>query len=221
MRKFAIIVAAGSGTRMGNETPKQFLLLRGKPILYYSLRAFLDAYDDLEIILVLPEAHIEAGKEIAQSTGAQQRIQFTSGGDTRYQSVKNGLSLVKHPSIVFVHDGVRCMVSQELIRRCYITAAEKGNAIPAVTAAESIRIESTDKNESIDRRQVKIIQTPQTFHSELLRAAFEQNYEENFTDEAAVVEKSGIRIHLVEGDLSNIKITLPADLLLAEHLLPS
>jgi 2-C-methyl-D-erythritol 4-phosphate cytidylyltransferase len=218
MQKYAVIVAGGSGTRMGGEVPKQFQLLKGKPVLWYTLKAFIDAYDDMQIILVLPENHLELGQQIANEFPLN-RIRFTTGGETRFHSVKNGLRLVDAHSLVFVHDGVRCLVTPQLIRRCGEAALEKDNAIPSVAAIETIRIQTGDGNEPIDRNRVRVIQTPQTFFSNVIKQAFEQSYEESFTDEASVVEKMGIRINLIEGERPNIKITTPIDLLVAEKIL--
>lgn len=219
MKKYAVIVAGGSGLRMKTALPKQFLPLMGKPVLFYTISAFLDAYSDVEIILVLPESHIETGEEIVAQTIDPSRIKIISGGETRFHSVKNGLEYVRQHSIVFVHDGVRCLVSSELIRRCYETALDKGNAIPAITAVDTIRIETFSGNQQIDRNKVRIIQTPQTFFSEIIKAAFEQDYVDSFTDEASVVEKLGVKINLIEGDETNIKITRPVDIWIAEKII--
>ncbi|HWC52243.1 MAG TPA: 2-C-methyl-D-erythritol 4-phosphate cytidylyltransferase [Chitinophagaceae bacterium] len=218
MQKYAVIVAGGSGTRMGGEVPKQFQLLKGKPVLWHTLNAFIDAYDDVQIILVLPENHVELGMQIAKEFPIN-RIRITTGGETRFHSVKNGLRLVDAHSLVFVHDGVRCLVTPQLIRRCGEAALEKDNAIPSVAAIETVRIQTDDSNKPIDRNRVRIIQTPQTFFSNVIKQAFEQPYQESFTDEASVVEKMGIRINLIEGERINIKITTPIDLIVAEKIL--
>ena len=220
MLKFAIIVAGGTGLRMGGPLPKQFMLLKGKPLLWYTINAFIEAYDDMQIILVLPELFIEKGKEIAAQF-PYNRMHITTGGETRFHSVKNGLRLVDNHAIVLVHDGVRCLVTPRLIQRCCEETIEHGNAIPAVAAVDSIRIETRSGNEVVDRSRVRIIQTPQTFFSEVIKEAFEQDYLESFTDEACVVEKLGIKINLIEGDSNNIKITKPIDLLIAEKILSS
>lgn len=219
MRKYAVIVAGGSGQRMGSLVPKQFLLLQGRPVLWHTLNRFLNAYEDLSVILVLPEQELQKGTEIIAMLGAENRCEITAGGATRFHSVRNGLQLVKEPAIVLVHDGVRCLVNTELIRRCCETAMSKGNAIPAVAATDSIRIEHNGRNSVADRNHVRIVQTPQTFLSEIILPAFETEYNDSFTDEATVAEAAGYTIHLVEGDYSNIKITRPVDLLLAEKIL--
>ncbi|MFT3933366.1 MAG: 2-C-methyl-D-erythritol 4-phosphate cytidylyltransferase [Chitinophagaceae bacterium] len=219
MKKYAVIVAGGSGTRMGTEIPKQFLLLNNKPVLWYSLQAFLTAFDDIQIVLVLPANHIEQGTQIIASTKAAERIKITAGGSTRYDSVQNGLKHVTEKSVVFVHDGVRCLVTKDLIQRCYTQAIDKGNAIPAIAVTDSLRTITTEGNDVIDRSKVRSIQTPQTFLSDILLPAFNQPWEVAFTDEASVVEKNGTVIHLIEGAIDNIKITTPLDLLIAERIL--
>jgi 2-C-methyl-D-erythritol 4-phosphate cytidylyltransferase len=194
-------------------------LLQGKPVLWYTLTAFLLAFDDLHIILVLPADYIEEGKAVAQLTESHGRIQVVAGGPTRYHSVKNGLGAIAGDAMVFVHDGVRCLVTHDLIHRCYAAALEKGNAVPAVAATDTIRITAAGGNKQVNRDTVRIIQTPQTFLSATLRAAFEQAYNDAFTDEANVVEQLGVAINLVEGETNNIKITSPMDLLVAEKIL--
>ena len=219
MKKVALIVAAGSGSRMNSDIPKQFLLLKNKPVLYYSIKAFLEAYDDVEIILVLPEEHIAKGQEIIDGFFDSKRIKITSGGRTRFHSVQKGLSLITEESIIFVHDGVRCFVTKDLIERCYDSAVEFGTAVPVIDSADSVRMITKNGNKIVDRNKVKLVQTPQTFHSKILLPAFEIDYKDQFTDEASVVEAFGLKINLVEGEKNNIKITTPQDLELAKVLL--
>ncbi len=219
MKKYAIIVAGGTGTRMGTNLPKQFMLLKGKPVLYYTIRAFMEAYDDLQVILVLPVDYMEIGQQIINAYFDKYRISITAGGNTRFQSVKNGLGLVEEESIIFVHDGVRCLLSKELIYRCYQKALETGTAIPVIASKDSIRLLSKEGSEAFDRNKVMLIQTPQTFQSKILLPAFRVDYKDEFTDEATVVEASGIKVSLVEGEENNIKITRPGDLLVAEKIL--
>jgi 2-C-methyl-D-erythritol 4-phosphate cytidylyltransferase len=221
MKKFAIIAAGGSGSRMNTPTPKQFLLLAGRPVLWYTITTFLDAYPDLEIILVLPVNYIKEGQDLIQSFDSRGRIQLVVGGDTRFHSVKKGLEFTVDPSIVFVHDGVRCLVTKTLIHRCYDETLLNGNAVPAISSVESIRLEKDGSNWPLDRTRVKIIQTPQTFRSDLIKKAFEQEYRESFTDEASVVERLDVKINLVEGEELNIKITHPADFAAAEKIIGS
>ena len=219
MKKYAIIVAGGTGTRMGGDVPKQFLLLREKPILYYSLKTFLETYDDLELILVLPVDYTDMGQEIIDAWFDKDRIRITAGGNTRFQSVKNGLSLIEQESIIFVHDAVRCLVSKELIERCYAIALETGSAIPVIPCRDSVRIVREDGTDALDRNRILLVQTPQTFHSKILQPAFQIDYKDKFTDEATVVEAFGLKVSIVEGEENNIKITKPVDLILAEKLI--
>jgi len=224
MKKWAIIVAGGSGQRMGQALPKQFLLLGERPVLSYTIEAFLQAYDDIQIVLVLPADFASMGRQLVDTEFAGKNIQLTTGGVTRFDSVKNGLQLTDRESIVFVHDGVRCLVTPQLIRRCYEKAIVTGAAVPAVTAKDSIRLRSglphTDEGTTVlNRDQVLLVQTPQTFFGHWLHDAFSLSYQEHFTDEATVLEQSGHSICMVEGEETNIKITRPIDLLLAERYL--
>ena len=219
MKKYAVIVAGGTGKRMGTEIPKQFLLLKGKPVLYYTIQTFLKAYADLQVILVLPLEYMDMGTEIIDAYFDKQRIQIVAGGETRFHSVKNGLSLIDEESIIFVHDGVRCLVSADLIKRCYKAAMEQGSAVPVTGCGDSVRMITVDGNKLLDRNTIRLVQTPQTFHSKILLAAFNIDYKERFTDEANVAEAFGIVINLVEGEETNIKITKPVDLFLAEKIM--
>lgn len=206
---------------MGSALPKQFLLLHDKPVLYYTLKAFLEAYEDLQIILVLPEDYSDIGKEVIDAYFDYSRIQVTFGGETRFHSVQNGLKLVQDESIIFVHDAVRCLVTIQLIHECYKHASIMGTAVPVVRPRDSVRLlnEQNNDNEVLDRNKVVLVQTPQTFHSKILLPAFKIDYKEQFTDEATVVESFGLKISLIEGEDDNIKITRPSDLLIAEALL--
>ena len=204
---------------MGGTTPKQFLLVNNKPVLYYSLQTFLNAFADIQIILVLPVDYTDMGQEIIDAYFDKEKIRITAGGDTRFQSVKNGLQLVEDDSIIFVHDGVRCLLTENLIHRCYASTVETGTAIPVVASRDSVRIVQDDSNDAIDRNKVMLVQTPQTFHSKILLPAFKIDYKEKFTDEATVVEAYGLKVTLVEGEENNIKITKPMDLLIAEKII--
>ncbi len=218
MKKIAVIVAGGSGKRMGSEKPKQFLPINNKPILWYSVNAFFQAYPEIEIILVCPAEHLEEGKKIA-ATFEGKKIQIIQGGITRFDSVKAGLSLISEASMIFVHDAVRCLVSPGLIQRCYEDALKNGSAIPAITSTDSMRILQNGKYTIANREEIKIIQTPQVFLSEIILPAFAQTYSKNFTDEASVVEAMGRDISLTDGEFENIKITRPSDLLFAQQIL--
>ena len=204
---------------MKNSIPKQFLILQGKPVLFYTINSFLQAYHDLQIILVLPEEYIAAGQEIIDAFFDYSRIQISVGGRTRFHSVQNGLQLVNEESIVFVHDAVRCLVSVDLIHRCYDAAIENGSAIPVIGSKDSVRLITAEDNEALERSAVKLVQTPQTFHSKILLPAYQIDYKDKFTDEASVVEAFGLKVKLVTGEENNFKITIPVDLIIAEHLL--
>jgi len=218
-KKIAIIVAGGSGTRMGSAVPKQFLELSGKPVLWHTVNAFAGAFPDIHIVLVLPEAHFDYVRPWLPDFDTRAAVTLVKGGETRFHSVKNGLNEVKTPAVVFVHDGVRPLISTALIRSCYEAALEKGSAIPVIDMKDSIRQLEGEGNKAVDREQFKIIQTPQTFLSEWLLPAFSLPYDPLFTDEATVVERQGHRVHLVPGEEANIKITRPLDLTIASALL--
>ena len=217
-KKIAIIVAGGTGQRMGSVVPKQFLEIEGKSILLHTIDQFVNAFDDISLVVVLPEGYIEEGKKLLKNR-TKNPIQFIAGGETRFQSVKNGLTAVKEKSIVFVHDAVRCLLTPALVQRCYQQAVENGSAIPAVSSTDTVRIMENEKHHLFDREKVMLIQTPQTFQSEIILAAFDQVYQPNFTDEANVVEASGQPVFLVDGEFENIKITRPLDLAIATYVL--
>jgi 2-C-methyl-D-erythritol 4-phosphate cytidylyltransferase len=219
MNKYAVIVAGGTGSRMGSNLPKQFILLKDKPLLYYTLKTFIEAYHDMQLILVLSADYINMGQEIVDAYFDKNRIRITEGGDTRFQSVKNGLTLIDAESIIFVHDGVRCLLTVDLIHRCYETALATGSAVPVMPSKDSVRLLTDENSEPVDRNKVMLVQTPQTFHSKILLPAYQIDYKDKFTDEATVVEAYGLKISLVEGEEMNIKITRPVDLLMAERII--
>jgi len=219
MKKTAIIVAGGTGQRMGTALPKQFLAIEGKSILLHTVDQFIAAFSDINFVVVLPADYIQEGQDLIASSGRSQYFQFVVGGDTRFQSVKNGLTQVDPESIVFVHDAVRCLLTPDLIQRCYQQAVEKGSAIPAVASTDTIRIIDGTKHHLVNRENVMMIQTPQTFNTAILKIAFEQAYQPAFTDEANVLEASGKEVFLIEGEHENIKITRPLDLAIAEYIL--
>ncbi len=219
MKKTAIIVAGGTGQRMGTTLPKQFLAIEGKSILLHTIGQFATAFADINFIIVLPADYIQDGKALITSSGLSQSFQFVAGGDTRFQSVKNGLAQADPASVVFVHDAVRCLLTPDLIQRCYQQAVKKGSAIPAVSSTDTIRILEGNQHHVVDRANVMMIQTPQTFNAALLKKAFEQAYQPSFTDEANVLEASGKEVYLIEGEYENIKITRPLDLAIAEYIL--
>ncbi len=219
MKKYAVIVAGGSGMRMGSELPKQFLLIHDKPILWYTLHTFLKSYKDINIILVLPSDYYDPGRAICDEINSLYPIQTIVGGATRFHSVQTGLALIKEQSVIFVHDGVRCLLSPSLIHLCYEETLQFGSAIPCIDSKDSVRILSDSGHKAIRRTDVKMVQTPQTFLSDIILSAYQVVYREAFTDDASVAEAAGHSIHLVEGEENNIKITTPLDLAIAEELL--
>ncbi len=220
METFAVIVAGGSGTRMGGSVPKQFLKIRNEPIILHTARSFSTAFPAIQLVLVFPQAYINTGKDLFKNFPAAKHPVFVTGGDTRFHSVKNGLDSVPENAIVFVHDAVRCLVSNDLIRRCFANASENGSAIPVVPVRDSLRILNDDNDSSVlDRNKVRAVQTPQTFQAGLIKNAFSLPYHPSFTDEATVFEAAGLKVSLIAGEENNIKVTYPADLDFAESVL--
>ena len=219
MKKFAIIVAGGSGSRMGTEIPKQFLELCGRPVLMHAIQIFHDFDPECGVILVLPEDQQQFWDELCLKHSFSLSHQIVSGGKTRFHSVLNGLSQIDGEGIVFIHDGVRPLVSKETLHRCIETALKSGNAIPVLPVNESLRKLEGDKNISVDRSLYFSVQTPQTFRSEQILEAYLQSFDPYFTDDASVAEKAGFSIQMVEGNHENIKITTPIDLIFAEAIL--
>ena len=218
MKKHIIIVAGGKGLRMGGDIPKQFLPVCGKPVLMRTMEAFY-AYDaDIHIILVLPVSQQAYWKELCQEYQFALSHDIANGGDTRFHSVMNGLALVEGDGLVGVHDGVRPFVSQEVIARCYEEAADCKAVIPVIDVVETVRHLTEDGSETVPRDHYKLVQTPQVFEVALLRRAYRQMYTDLFTDDASVVEALGEKVHLVQGNRENIKLTTPFDLKLAEML---
>jgi len=217
--KYAVIVAGGSGLRMGNPVPKQFLPLLGKPVLYYSIAAFLDAMPGIKVILVLPQSQASYTDMVLSLLPADADITIVPGGVTRFHSVQNGLQQVDGQGIVFIHDGVRPLVSKDLINACYVQALQVGSAIPAIPVTDSIRRISPDGSAPVAREELRVIQTPQTFVTDIILPAFGQSYDTAFTDEATVVEAHGGNVYLVTGERNNLKVTTPEDMIMAEALL--
>lgn len=187
----------------------------GKPVLYYAAKAFKDTFPDIRIILVLPEEHISYSNILLQAFDERIDLTIVKGGPTRFHSVRNGLEETEPGGIVFIHDAVRPLVDEALLLRCYQQAIAKGNAIPAIPVTDSIRQWNGRDFEAVNRDALRIIQTPQTFRTELICEAFKQDYQEAFTDEATVLQHMGLPVYLVEGHKKNIKITTPEDLEMA------
>lgn len=219
MKKFVVIVAGGSGSRMGTEIPKQFLELNGLPVLMHTIQSFQNFDSESSIILVLPENQKAVWSNLCLKHAFTIPHQIAFGGPTRFHSVKNGLNLLDGEGIVFIHDGVRPFVSSGTLQRCFETAIRHGNAIPVLPVTESLRKLEKNSSCSVDRTQYFSVQTPQTFRLDQIQKAFEQEYDPAFTDDASVAEKAGYSIHMVEGNTENIKITSPVDLLFALSIL--
>ena len=212
MERSAVIVAGGSGKRMGGPIPRQFLLLKGRPLLCWTIEAFHRYDPAMPIIVVLPEQQIPIWKSLCIGHHFHVPHETVAGGEERFHSVRNGLALVKHDGLVAVHDGVRPLVSVELIDRCFKAADEHAAAIPVVPVVPSIRESTPEGSRALDRSKLLAVQTPQCFHTDLLRKAFESPYDSTFTDEATLVERMGVKVHLVEGEESNIKVTTATDM---------
>jgi len=219
MKKIALVVAGGSGIRMGHQHPKQFLEIAGKPVLMHTLECFIHFDHAMEIVVILPEEHIPLWSDLCRKQGFAHTVRMVSGGETRFQSVKNGLSVIPDEGIVFIHDGVRPLVSQATLGQCYDMAVLHGNAIPVVPVTESVRWSDRMSSHPLDRDKLFLIQTPQTFRIPLIKKAYAQDYLPEFTDDASVLEKSGETIRLAQGNRENIKITWPSDLLIVRALL--
>ncbi|MBQ8155896.1 MAG: 2-C-methyl-D-erythritol 4-phosphate cytidylyltransferase [Prevotella sp.] len=227
MSDYIIVVAGGKGLRMGSDIPKQFLPIGDKPVLMRTLERFREYSDDLQIILVLPEAQQEYWQELCKKYGFKVEYLLANGGQTRFHSVQNGLALVPDDAegVVGVHDGVRPFPSIEVIRNCYETARTAKAVIPVIPVVETVRhltrgqarceVESV----TVPRDEYRLVQTPQTFDIQLLKAANRQPYNDGFTDDASVVESYGHKITLVEGNRENIKITTPYDITVAEAII--
>jgi len=221
MDRYVLIAAAGSGTRMGTNVPKQFLPLTGKPVLMHTVERFRSFDKSIRIIIVLPEEQITYWKELQAEYSFSVQHSVVAGGSSRYHSVKNGLQLVENKSMVAIHDGVRPLVSIDTIKRCFTGAEKYGNAVPVLNPADSLRMITEQGNIPVNRLYLRIIQTPQVFSAQLIKKAYLQDYNSDFTDDATILEKTGESIHLVEGNRENIKITNPEDMLVAEALLNS
>ena len=215
---YIIIVAGGKGLRMGGEVPKQFLPIGGIPVLMRTLMRFRAYSPDLQIILVLPKAQQQYWRELCIAHQFNIDYQLADGGKTRFHSVQNGLSLIPDDAegIVGVHDGVRPFVSVDVISRCYEAARQHKAVIPVTPVVETLR-HKADGN--VFRDDYCLVQTPQTFDIQLLKAANRQPYKETFTDDASVVEAYGQQVAMVDGNRENIKITTPFDLKIAETLI--
>ena len=215
-----LIVAGGRGTRMGGPQPKQFLELAGRPVLMHTLEAF-DRWDaSARLIVVLPEDQIDTWKRLCEAHVFSRIHRVVAGGETRFHSVRNGLGAVASDGLIAVHDGVRPLVAPSVIAACFAAAADGGAAVPVVPVVESVReVDADGGSRPVDRTRLRMVQTPQVFRADVLRAAYCLPYDPRFTDDASVVEASGVAVRLVPGNRENIKLTTPMDLLLAEQLM--
>lgn len=221
MNRYAIIVAGGSGSRMGTEIPKQFLEIHHKPVLMHSISRFFDFDNHLQIIVVLPEKQIDFWERLCIKYKFNIQHQIVKGGAERFFSVQNALNTINLEGIVAIHDAVRPLVSQQTIDLAFASAATRGNGIPAISIKDSLRKFNETHNHAVNRSNYKIIQTPQCFKVSDIKKAYFQEYRQEFTDDASVLEYSGAKVYLTEGNNENIKITNPFDLKLAEFLLNS
>jgi 2-C-methyl-D-erythritol 4-phosphate cytidylyltransferase len=218
-QEYALIVAGGKGTRIKSKTPKQFLELNGKPILLHTIQAFFRYSEKIRVILVLPKDDFETWNQITKTHAFTAPIILQEGGETRFQSVKKGLEKIIGEGLVAIHDGVRPLVSENIIGASYRLAAVHKSAVAAVRLKESLRMTDQDHTKAVDRSRFRLIQTPQTFEIQLIKHAYETKEDESLTDDASVAERAGHAISLFEGSYENIKITTPEDLLVAEALL--
>ena len=218
MQKFVLIVAGGAGSRFSSETPKQFAKLHGRPVLMHTFHAF-SFLDDLRFILVLPKNLIDEWKSLCQKHGFKIDHKIAEGGPKRFHSIKSGLSLVPDNCLVAIHDGVRPLVSKETIQRCFDLAKRKKSAVPVAPVNDSLRQLDGLFSKAVNRDEFRIVQTPQVFYTTQIKKAYQQNFHLEFTDDASVFESAGHRIYITEGNPENIKITGPADLIVAENLI--
>jgi len=219
--EYAIIVAGGKGTRIKSAQPKQFLELNGLPILMHTINAFQRYSKNIIVILVLPEDDFETWQSLCTKHNFAAKLILQKGGDTRFQSVKNGLEKIEGEGLVAIHDGVRPLVSEDIIGASYRLAAVHKTAVAAVRLKESIRMTDQDNTKSVDRSKFRLIQTPQTFEVAIIKKAYQIKDDPSLTDDASVVERTGQVISLFEGSYENIKITTPDDLIIAKALLDS
>ena len=218
--EYVIIVAGGKGLRMGSDIPKQFLPIGGRPVLMRTIERFREYSPTLQIILVLPKAQQDYWQELCQEYHFNVEYQLADGGETRFHSVQHGLALIPDDAegVVGVHDGVRPFPSIEVIHNCYEAARKHKAVIPVIPVVETVRHLQGEVSVTVPRNDYRLVQTPQCFDIQLLKAANRQPYNDGFTDDASVVEAFGFAITLVEGNRENIKITTPYDLKIAEVL---
>jgi len=219
MDTYIVLVAGGKGLRMESETPKQFLLLEGKPLVMHTFEAFSAFFDHAVFMLVLPGIEIGRWKQLCAQYNFTLPHRIVEGGPTRFHSVKNALAAIPDKSMVCIHDAVRPLVNNETISNCFRTARIHGNAIPVVPLSESLRQVESGISRAVNRENFRIVQTPQVFQSRLIKKAYLQTYREDFTDDAIVLESNGQPVFTVSGNVENIKLTRPADVAYAKAIL--
>jgi 2-C-methyl-D-erythritol 4-phosphate cytidylyltransferase len=218
-KEYALIVAGGKGSRMKTPVPKQFLEVNGLPILMHTLDAFFRYSKEINVILVLPENDFNIWADLCKKFQYNKPVVLQKGGDSRFQSVKNGLDKIEGEGLVAIHDGVRPLVHVDMIRDSFLQAALRGSAVAAVPLKESIRMLDGEESKALDRSQFKLIQTPQTFDVTLIKSAYQIEEDPTLTDDASVVERSGRTISLFEGRYDNIKVTTSEDIIVVSALL--
>ncbi len=221
MNKYVIIAAGGIGTRMKSPIPKQYLSVNDVPIIIHTINKFQFAVPGIHIIVVLPADKIDSWEEFCMDHNFEFNQQICAGGETRFHSIRKGLDLIHGNALVAIHDAVRPLITIALIQEVFKHAEANGNAIPVIKMDQAIRVVEGVNSKAVDRNKYRIIQTPQCFHSMMLKKAYEQNYDASFTDDATVVERMGTPINLINGDINNIKITTQQDMLIAETLIAS
>ena len=219
MRKSVIIVAGGSGSRMGSKLPKQFILLENRPILMWTISCFIRYDFTIPVVVVLPESQIDYWKELCTKYAFNHSHRVVIGGETRFHSVKNGLDALEETDLIAIHDGVRPFVSQVTIENCFNQAAKTGAAIPVLPVNETLRTGTMEQSRTVDRTIFYTVQTPQVFQTSLLKEAYTQTWDAVFTDDASVVENRGFPVIMVPGNRDNIKVTHSEDLLIARAYL--
>jgi len=229
MKRTVIILGGGKGVRMGGDLPKQFIPLQGKPVLMHTIDVFYRWDPTIDLVLVISEEYASYWEMLCKELNFTVPHRTVYGGETRFHSVRNGLQSLRHceersnpdtiQDLIAVHDGVRPFVAPEVITTCFEMAESYGAAIPVIPMIDTVRVTNGDANRAFDRTRLRVVQTPQAFHADILLKAYEQPYDKLFTDDASLVEASGHPIYLIEGNHENIKITTPVDIQYAKFLI--
>lgn len=219
LKQYVIITAGGIGKRMVSDIPKQFMDLNGLPVILHTIKAFVDYSSNISFVLVLPQDSIDDWTAVEEKLPQNTDYIVCTGGETRFDSVKNGLAMIDGDGMVAIHDAARPLISVSLISDCFLLAAQKGNAIPVIPLQDSMREISGDESRPVDRDKFRLVQTPQVFDVSLIKKAYEQAFRTSFTDDATVAEAFGAKINTLEGEKRNIKITSPEDMLIAKAYL--